>query len=139
MIVHNNVITIRTKGFCDIVDITGQVAQTLRGAEVSDGTVTIFICGSTAAVTTIEYEPGAVADLKAAIERMAPMDGQYKHNERWGDGNGFSHVRAALLGPSLSVPVIGGRLALGRWQQIILADFDNKSRAREVTITVMGA
>jgi len=139
MIVHNNVITIRTKGFCDVVDITGQVAQTLLGAEVSSGTVTIFICGSTAAVTTIEYEPGAVADLKAAIERMAPMDGQYKHNERWGDGNGFSHVRAALLGPSLSVPVIGGRLALGRWQQIILADFDNKSRTREVAIMVMGA
>ncbi|MDH5637261.1 MAG: secondary thiamine-phosphate synthase enzyme YjbQ [Nitrospinota bacterium] len=136
--VNQQSITITTRGFCDIVDITGRVSQALSGKRVINGVATIFIPGSTAAVTTIEYESGAVADLRAAIERIAPQHGDYLHNERWGDGNGFSHVRAALLGPSLSVPLIEGSLALGMWQQIVLVDFDNKARSRKVIVSAVG-
>ena len=104
----------------------------------SDGLAVVFTPGSTAGVTSIEYEPGAISDLKAAIERIAPMNIRYDHNARWGDGNGFAHVRAALLGPSLSIPFQGGRLALGTWQQVILVDFDNRDRQRKVTVHVTG-
>ncbi|MDH5478978.1 MAG: secondary thiamine-phosphate synthase enzyme YjbQ [Nitrospinota bacterium] len=135
MVIHRS-FSITTRGFCDVVDITSRLAEILEEADIYEGIVTLFIPGSTAAITTIEYEPGAVADLKAAIERLAPQDGDYMHNERWGDGNGFSHVRAALLGPSLSIPMVEGQLALGAWQQIVLVDFDNKSRKRRVVVSV---
>lgn len=130
--------TVRTRGFCDILDITGAVRDALRAAGVTDGLVSLFVPGSTAALTTIEYEEGAVADLRKAIERLAPQAAHYEHNARWDDGNGFAHVRAALLGPSLTVPVARSELLLGTWQQIILADFDNRPRRRDIIIQIFG-
>jgi secondary thiamine-phosphate synthase enzyme len=126
------------KGYCDIKDVTGQVAGLVRQSGVKEGLVTVFVAGSTAGVTTVEYEPGLVADFKAAIERLVPQDAHYAHDARWGDGNGFSHVRAALMKPSLSVPVSGGALITGTWQQIVVVDFDNKPRRRRVVVQVMG-
>ena len=105
---------------------------------MKNGAVTIFCAGSTGGVTTIEYESGVLEDLKKAIERMAPSDIAYSHDRRWGDGNGFSHVRAALLGPSLTVPVLRGALALGTWQQIVFIDFDNRKRQRKIIVQVIG-
>ncbi|HEX7182420.1 MAG TPA: secondary thiamine-phosphate synthase enzyme YjbQ [Thermoanaerobaculia bacterium] len=122
----------------DVVDITPDVADFIAESGIEDGLLVIFIPGSTASVTTIEYESGAVADLKRAVERLAPRDEHYEHNLRWGDGNGFSHVRAALLGPSLTVPIQGGQLELGTWQQIVLCDFDNRPRRRKVLLRLLG-
>lgn len=131
-------IQIDTKGFTDIIDITESVASAVEGASVKNGLVTVFCPGSTAAVTTIEYEPGVVEDLKRTIELIAPSTAHYEHNRRWGDGNGFSHVRAALMKPSLSVPVINGEMVLGTWQQIVFIDFDNRRRRRRLIIQVVG-
>ena len=136
--VLSDTISLSTKGFCDIQDITSQVAGILSRAKIKKGTVTVFCPGSTGGVTTIEYESGVLEDLKKAIERIAPSNIDYAHDRRWGDGNGFSHVRAALLGPSLSVPVTQGELALGTWQQIVFIDFDNRSRQRKIVVQVMG-
>ena len=120
----------------DIIDITGQVAAIVEKSTILNGSVNIFVAGSTAALTTIEYESGVIKDLKDAIERLAPRDMSYTHDSRWGDGNGFAHVRAALLGPSLTVPLINGNLLLGTWQQITLCDFDNRPRTREVFVQI---
>ncbi|MDP7551580.1 MAG: secondary thiamine-phosphate synthase enzyme YjbQ [Nitrospinaceae bacterium] len=128
----------QTAGFGDILDVTRQVAQGVSGSGLSDGTATVFVPGSTAGITTIEYESGAVEDLKKAIERQASVNLHYAHDARWGDGNGFSHVRAALMGASLTVPFIRSELQLGTWQQIVLCDFDNRARKREVLVQVMG-
>lgn len=136
--VFNSSFGISTKGFSDIIDVTDRVAAVVAESGARDGVATVFVPGSTAGLTTIEYESGAVADLKAAIERMAPENMRYNHDARWGDGNGFSHVRAALLGPSLSVPFSGGSLTLGTWQQIVLIDFDNRGRNRRVNVQVIG-
>lgn len=136
--VHTHTITLSTRGFSDIIDITGEAASIVERTGVKNGLVTVFCTGSTGAVTTIEYESGAVSDLKRAIEKIAPADIPYAHNERWGDGNGFSHVRAALMKPSLAIPLAGGRLALGTWQQVVFIDFDNRPRKREVIVQVMG-
>ncbi len=125
-----------TKGFADIVDISQQVRSAVAASGVTAGVAHLFVQGSTAALSTIEFEPGAVRDLKEALERIAPMDARYHHNERWGDGNGFAHLRAALMKPSLSVPIEGGQLQLGTWQQVILLDFDNRSRKRLVYVEV---
>jgi len=130
--------TVNTRGYCDILDVTRQVVSDIAESGIVAGVATVFVGGSTAGVTTIEYESGAVSDLKAAIERAAPSNIPYNHDARWGDGNGFSHVRAALLGPSLSVPLANANLALGTWQQIVVVDFDNKSRRRNVSVTVVG-
>ena len=132
--------TIRKRGTddTDLIDITADVAAVVGESEVRDGIAAVFVPGSTASVTTIEYESGALADLKRAIERLAPRDMHYDHDARWGDGNGYSHVRAALLGPGISVPIRGGELALGTWQQILLCDFDNRPRNREVLIQILG-
>ncbi len=138
MSVDRRTFKVSTKGDCDIVDITPQVRSELTNTDISLGTLTVFVAGSTCGVTTIEYESGAVCDLQDAIERIAPQDINYAHNARWGDGNGHSHVRAALLGPSLSVPFSGGTLALGTWQQIVLVDFDNRSRTRKVILQIIG-
>ena len=127
-------INVKTSQKTDVVDITPMVNRKLSEQEIHDGILTLFIPGSTASLTTIEYESGAVNDLKAAVERIAPEDIYYEHNERWGDGNGYSHVRAALLGPSLQIPVIDGKLPLGDWQQIVLLDFDNRPRMRQIII-----
>ncbi|MFZ0052651.1 MAG: secondary thiamine-phosphate synthase enzyme YjbQ [Desulfobaccales bacterium] len=122
----------------DVLDLTPQVAAKVRDAGVSAGLLTLFISGSTAALTTIEYESGAVQDLKAAIERLFPQDLDYRHDRRWGDGNGYAHVRAAFLKPSLSIPIDQGRLQLGTWQQIVLLDFDNRPRQRLIRGQVLG-
>lgn len=131
-------VRVQTAGFADIVDITREVTEAVQRAGLRNGIVTVFVAGSTAGVTTVEYEDGLVRDLQEAFERMAPSDRPYHHDRRWGDGNGFSHVRASLLGPSLTVPVENGRLTLGTWQQIVLVDFDNRSRRRELVIQLMG-
>lgn len=129
---------IETKGFTDVLDVTPQVEQVVSASGVQSGIVLAFTPGSTAGLTTIEYEPGAVSDLKDAIARIAPEGIAYAHDARWGDGNGFSHVRAALLGPSLSLPVRGGALVTGTWQQVVLVDFDNRPRSRRVEVQVLG-
>ena len=128
-----------TKGFNDILDITPQVRQAVHGAGVRQGVAHLFVSGSTAALTTIEYEPGALQDLKQALDQIAPMNGAYAHNEAWGDGNGYAHLRAALLKPDLCVPIEEGQLALGAWQQIVLLDFDNRPRQRKIILTVTPA
>ena len=136
--VLSDAISLSTKGFCDIQDITSPVSAIVSKSRVQNGTVTIFCKGSTGAVTTIEYEGGVLEDLKKAIERIAPSNIPYAHDQRWGDGNGFSRVRAALLGPSLTVPILQGSLALGTWQQIVFIDFDNRGRRRNILVQVMG-
>ncbi len=132
-------INVETKGNCDIVNITEQVSEAIGQSDITDGTVTLFNVGSTAGITTTEYEPGLVNyDIAAAFEKIAPQNGRYEHEETWHDDNGHSHVRAALLGPSLSVPVIDGQLLLGTWQQIILVDFDTRPRTRTVICQIIG-
>lgn len=128
----------KTTGETDIVDISREVEQWVLQSGIQDGTIMLFISGSTAALTTIEFESGVVNDLRRAIERIAPTDIPYEHDRRWGDGNGYSHVRAALLGPSLCIPIRGGRVLLGTWQQVVLLDFDNRPRRRTVTVQIMG-
>jgi secondary thiamine-phosphate synthase enzyme len=131
-------LSVNTRGNGDTVDITPGVERAIAESNLTSGVVTLFVVGSTAALTTIEYEDGAVNDLGRAIERMAPRGIEYEHHLRWGDDNGHSHVRAALLGPSLSVPFVGGRLTLGTWQQIILVDFDTRPRQREIAAQIIG-
>ncbi len=128
---------VRTEGFSHVLDITDQVSAFVSSSNVTNGIAVVFVPGSTAGITTIEFESGAVADLKKPIERLAPEGIHYDHDARWGDGNGFAHVRAALMGPSLSIPVIRGKLQLGTWQQIVLVDFDNRARKREITVQVI--
>jgi len=132
-------IKVSTKGNCDVVNITEQVSETIAKSDILSGTVTVFNVGSTAAITTTEYEPGLVNyDIAAAFERIAPKNARYEHEETWHDDNGHSHVRAAVLGPSLSVPFDEGRLTLGTWQQIILVDFDTRPRTRTVICQIIG-
>jgi secondary thiamine-phosphate synthase enzyme len=138
MAVSTSTFELSTKGFSDVHDLTSRVRDILRRAKLAAGLVTIFVPGSTAGLTTIEFEGGVIQDLKKAIERMAPQGMHYDHDARWGDGNGFAHVRAALLGPSLAVPFLRGELALGTWQQIVLIDFDNRPREREIVVQVVG-
>jgi secondary thiamine-phosphate synthase enzyme len=129
---------ISTKNGTDIVDITGLVNQHLAQSEIQSGAMILFVPGSTGALTTIEYESGVIQDLAEAIERLIPGELPYAHDQRWGDGNGHSHVRAALLGPSLHIPVMDGRLSLGTWQQVVLINFDNRARRRRLIIQIMG-
>jgi len=137
--VKTETLKIQTHGNCHIVDITGEVQSAVASSEMSDGTVTMFNVGSTAGVTTIEYEPGLVEyDIDAAFEKIAPKDGRYEHEDTWHDDNGHAHVRATMLGPSLTVPFCDGHLTLGTWQQIVLVDFDTRSRTRKVICQIMG-
>jgi len=131
-------ISLQTKGRCDIIDITPQVEQQVAEANVNSGTVTIFVSGSTAGITTIEFEPGLIIDLEEMWQRIVPENVPYHHDRRWGDGNGYSHVRASLLGASLVVPFSDRRLSLGTWQQITLIDFDNRPRSRQLILQIMG-
>lgn len=131
-------IELKTKGNCQILDITGQVAKEVADSGLKDGTVTVFVSGSTGGVTTIEYESGLLSDLQALFDRLVPSNIHYQHNLRWGDGNGHAHVRASLLGPSLTVPFVDRRLTLGTWQQIVFIDFDNRPRSRELVVQLMG-
>lgn len=139
MVTHLGRIHRHTSGETDLVDITDDVVDVVADSGAEEGLVAVSVAGSTASITTIEYESGALADLERAIERMAPRDMHYDHDARWGDGNGYSHVRAALLGPSISVPVHGARPLLGTWQQVLLCDFDNRPRRREVLVQIIGA
>jgi secondary thiamine-phosphate synthase enzyme len=136
--IFSETISLSTKGFSDIIDITDHVDTVLRHSKIENGLVTVFCPGSTGAVTTIEYESGVIRDLQKAIEKIAPSNIPYEHDRRWGDGNGFSHVRAALMKPSLTIPLIKGRLSLGTWQQIVFIDFDNRRRDRNILVQVMG-
>ncbi len=137
--VETQELKIKTKGNCDVINITDQVVAAVTRSGLTAGTVTVFNVGSTAGITTTEYEPGlADYDLKAAFEKIAPENARYEHEETWHDDNGHAHVRATLLGPSLSVPVVEGRLTLGTWQQIILIDFDTRARTRTVICQMVG-
>jgi secondary thiamine-phosphate synthase enzyme len=136
--IFSETISLSTKGFSDILDITHQVDAVIDRSTIENGLVTVFCSGSTGAVTTIEYESGVLKDLQKAIEKIVPSNISYAHDKRWGDGNGFSHVRAALMKPSLSVPLINKRLALGTWQQVVFIDFDNRKRERNILVQVMG-
>ena len=137
--IHSETILLSTKGFSDIIDITDRVDTVIGRSRIENGLVTVCCSGSTGAVTTIEYESGVLRDLQKAIEKIAPSNIPYEHDKRWGDGNGFSHVRAALMKPSLSIPLVKGRLALGTWQQIVFIDFDNRRRERNILVQVMGS
>ncbi len=128
----------RTTAGTDVLDLTADVEAFVTATGLADGGVTVFVPGSTGAVTTIEFESGAVNDFKRAVERLAPAAGEYEHNLRWGDGNGYSHVRAALMGPSLTLPISDGRVQHGTWQQIVLCDFDNRPRERRIDLQAMG-
>ena len=131
-------IRLNTRGNGQVLDITDEVQRQVAGCGLQSGVVTLLSPSSTSALTTIEYEAGAVHDLQALLDRLVPSDIDYRHNQRWGDGNGHSHVRHALLGPSLTVPFVEGRLTLGTWQQIVIVDFDNRPRSREVVLQIMG-
>lgn len=138
MTVVTKKIKLDTKGDTDIIDITAQVASALSKSKLGSGAVTVFVPGSTGGLTTVEYEPGLVQDLKDYFEKIAPKSGHYEHNVRWHDGNGYAHVRASFLGPSISVPFVDNKLQLGTWQQIIFIDFDNRPRSRELLVQLIG-
>jgi len=131
-------ISLQSKGHCDIIDITPQVEQQVAETKINNGIAVIFVSGSTAGVTTIEFESGLISDFQSMWERNIPQNIPYSHDRRWGDGNGYSHVRASLLGASLVVPFSDKRLTLGTWQQIILVDFDNRPRSRQLILQIMG-
>jgi len=136
--VTTDTISLSTKGHCDIKDITLPVEQQLAKSKMNSGIATVFVTGSTAGITTIEYEPGLISDLKDAWQSLVPDNIPYAHDRAWGDGNGYSHIRASLLGSSLVIPFKDKRLTLGTWQQIALVDFDNRPRQRQLVVQFMG-
>jgi len=136
--VLSHTLSVETSGDGQVIDLTSRVVELVRRSGVREGTVSLFVPGSTAGLTTLEYEPGVVGDLQDCFDRLVPRDLPYAHEQAWHDGNGHSHVRAALLGPSLVVPIRDGRPLLGTWQQVVLVDFDNRPRRRDWTATVMG-
>jgi len=138
MTVHQEEFGVSTRGRCDVLDITKQVARIVAASGVRTGVVSISGVGSTLGVTTLEFEPGCVADLQRALEKIAPSNKDYAHNARWGDENGYSHLRSALVGTAKSFPVASGRILIGTWQQIVLCDFDDGPRQRRVVVTVLG-
>lgn len=138
MTIHTDTLKLNTKGHADILDITPGVRQAVQQSGLTGGTITIFCPSSTSALTTIEYESGCINDLRRLFDEIIDPRRDYAHNARWHDGNGHSHVRAALLGPSLTVPFVDGRLTLGTWQQIIYVDFDNRARQRELILQLIG-
>ena len=138
MIIHTAKLTEKTRGHCDIIDITNKVKDEIERQKIRRGLAMLFVSGSTASLTTIEYESGVLKDLKELLEKLIPSDRKYHHDDRWGDDNGYSHLRASLLGPSLQVPIDDGRMLLGTWQQIVLLDFDNRPRTREIVVQIMG-
>jgi len=136
--IYSERVSLNTKGFTDIIDITDLVDSVIRHSKIENGLVTVFCPGSTGSVTTIEYESGVLRDLQKVIEKIVPSDIPYEHDKRWRDGNGFSHVRAALMKPGLTVPLIKGKLSLGTWQQIVFIDFDNRKRERNLLVHIIG-
>lgn len=135
---YSNEIKVETQGEPDIIDVTQQVKEQVKNSGIQSGLVTVFCTGSTAAVTTIEYEPGLLKDLPQALERFAPRDAVYEHHLRWQDGNGHSHVRAAIIGPSLTIPILNGEMPLGTWQQIAFLELDVRPRTRKLIVQVIG-
>ena len=138
MVIHTAKIVEKTRGHCDTIDITNKVKEEVERQKIRRGLATLFVSGSTASLTTIEYESGVLKDLQELLEKLIPSNRKYHHDDRWGDDNGFSHLRASLLGPSLQVPIDDGKLMLGTWQQIVLLDFDNRPRTREIVVQIMG-
>ena len=138
MTVVTKTVHIKTKGDTDIIDITHEVANAVSAANTANGIVTVFVPGATGAITTVEYEPGLVQDLKRFFEKIAPKSDTYQHNLRWHDNNGYAHVRASFIGPGISVPFVNKKLQLGTWQQIIFIDFDNRSRSRTLILQIVG-
>jgi len=138
MAIVTKTLSFQTKGNADMIDITSKVQDIVSSSGVSSGIVTVFVPGSTASVTTIEYEPGLLKDFPKAMDKLAPAGEHYDHDARWGDGNGHSHVKASTIGPSLVIPFENKRLLLGTWQQVVCVDFDNRPRARNVIVQVMG-
>ena len=138
MLVFQRSFRVKTQGNCQVIDVTSEVNRIVETSGIRQGIVNVAGKGSTLGITTIEYEPGAVADLQRALEQIAPSNDDYAHNARWGDHNGFAHLRSALVGTARSYPVQDGTVELGTWQQIILCDFDDRPREREVTVTVVG-
>jgi len=136
--VKNYGIRLKTNGFGDMHDITDKVEESVAKSGIANGLVNVFVPGSTGGVTTIEYEPGLRKDMPELMEKLIPSNRPYEHDKTWGDGNGFSHLRASLLGPSFTAPVVDGKVRHGTWQQIVFMDFDNRARNRELVITVMG-
>ena len=136
--VSTHTFSISTKGNTDIIDITNNVASCLADSKITDGILTVFIGGSTGGITTIEYEPGLLRDIPEALDKIAPRNKTYHHDDTWHDGNGYSHVRSAFIGTSFTVPFSKGRLLLGTWQQIVFIDFDNRSRRREIIVQIIG-
>ncbi|MFH1011608.1 MAG: secondary thiamine-phosphate synthase enzyme YjbQ [bacterium] len=131
-------ISVSSRGDGDIHDLTQQVAERLADSELKDGLATVFVPGSTASITTIEFEPGLKKDMPEVLNRLVPSNVRYHHDDTWGDGNGYAHVRASLIGPGIVVPFENGRLCLGTWQQIVLMDFDNRPRRREIVVQFLG-
>jgi len=138
MLVKSNNIQLTTRGHADILDITQRVIDCIQNSGISNGIVTIFCPSSTSALTTIEYEPGVLQDLKQIFDELVPPNRTYLHDEAWHDGNGYSHVRSSLLKASLTVPLVNGRMTLGTWQQIVYIDFDNRARKRELVVQIIG-
>jgi secondary thiamine-phosphate synthase enzyme len=136
--VHGLMLTLQTKGFSDIHDVTGQIRNVIDASSVTNGIVVVSVVGSTASVSTIEYEGALVADVREQLEKMAPHTMRSRHSETWGDDNGFSHIRSTLMGPSITIPVAGGEPVLGTWQQIVVIDHDNRPRSRKIYVQVMG-
>lgn len=138
MMVATHEVTVQTRGDGDMVDLTGQVRSCLQRSSVRSGVVTVAVVGSTAGITTIEYEPGLVADMRKAFDRIAPMGVAYEHDSRWGDGNGHAHVRASIVGPSVTLPLVDGQAVLGTWQQVVMIDFDTRPRTRRIVVQIVG-
>lgn len=137
MPIINGKIILETQGFTDIIDITKEVENIVDSHEIENGQVLVYTAGSTASITSIEYEPGLIKDFPEILEKLIPMDYKYKHDEKWNDGNGYAHIRASIIGNSFNIPIINGSLSLGTWQQIVLVDFDNKPRTRQVIVQII--
>lgn len=138
MKIINERIEVETGGNPDLIDITGDIASKIASSKLDKGSVTVFVAGSTAAITTFEFEPGLIRDMRELYEKIATSKADYKHDETWGDANGYSHLRAALQGPSVTVPFESGKMLLGTWQQIVLAEFDNRPRQRHIIVQIIG-
>lgn len=138
MEIMNQRITLKTKGSGDLINITDEISKLLQHSKLTKGNITVFNIGSTAAITTFEFEPGMIKDMQELYEKIVPSSQHYHHDDTWGDANGFSHLRAALQGPSLTIPFEKGALMLGTWQQVVLAEFDNRPRQRKIVVQIIG-
>jgi secondary thiamine-phosphate synthase enzyme len=131
-------ITFRTRGFTDIKNITEEIKEKINESGFKEGIAVVFVPGATGGVTTMEFEPGVIRDLQETFEKIAPQNGKYHHDHRWGDGNGYAHIRSAIIGTSVSIPFSNGNLQLGMWQSVVFIDFDNKPRRRELIVKILG-